>query len=69
MMVIQPEDGSDDETSSDDDDDDNMVEEKLEEKLKEDHLALFHVGDLIEFIEVNFVCRSRTCFVHDNVGV
>ena len=53
-------DGSDDETSSDDDD---IVEEKLEV----DHLALFHVGDFIEFIEANFVCR--TCFVCDNVGL
>ena len=35
--------GSDDETDFDDDD---IVEEKLEEKLEEDHLALFHVGDL-----------------------
>jgi hypothetical protein len=74
------EDGSDDETSSDDDDDNNddynddddddddddMVEEKLDEKLKEDHLALFHVGDLMEFIQANFVCRA--CFVRDGVG-
>ena len=56
----------DDETSSDDDDDDDMVEEKLDEKLKEDHLALFHVGDLMEFIQANFVCRA--CFVRDGVG-
>jgi hypothetical protein len=62
-------DGSDDETSSDDDDDNNddddndddndeddddMVDEKLEEKFKKDHLALFHVGDLMEFIQANF---------------
>ena len=35
-----------------------MVEEKLEEKLKKDHLALFHVGDLMEFIRANFLCRG-----------
>ena len=56
---------NDDNDNDDNDDDDN---DELDKKLKEkDHLALFHVGDLMEFIQANFLCRA--CFVCDGVGV